>query len=304
VIERILEALEQSGAPLNDDRDAAPVWPTGSRIDREAVGLLSRAKTSRAVRFLAWQRRHLESCLVQAAASCLDEPSRTREAVETMLARYPVARHLVDGVTAVITGPPNAGKSTLFNRLLGRSATIVSPRAGTTRDWVTASVALDGVPVNLVDTAGRHIAGRFVERRAIEGGWRMAQEADLCLIVLDGSKPSPSYVNDLRKAAGPVPQLLIVRNKSDLPGAREPSAAEGEGAQCGDEHVAVSAQTGAGIDRLTDGMLRLLGFAGWKDAKAAFFTPRQAETGAQILSDLRKRPDTVPTLITRDLIAP
>jgi tRNA modification GTPase len=143
---------------------------------------------------------------------------------------------LREGFSVAILGPPNAGKSSLLNRLAGREAAIVSDIAGTTRDTLEVRLDLRGLPVTLWDTAGlRELDERDphapVEREGMRRARARAEAADLKLIVLDAREPAiPGGLVDLAKDA------LIVRNKADLT-----PVAEG---------LAVSALTGQGLDAL------------------------------------------------------
>ncbi len=112
-----------------------------------------------------------------------------RVAMELALAEPPVER-LRDGIRVVLAGPPNSGKSTLFNRLAGRDAAIISPIPGTTRDRIEAPVARDGIPFVLIDTAGlRDATDDIIERSGIERTGRAMDDADIVLWLGDDSPP-------------------------------------------------------------------------------------------------------------------
>ncbi len=98
---------------------------------------------------------------------------------------------LNEGVTLVLAGRPNVGKSSLLNRLLGFDRAIVTDTPGTTRDTLSESMDLDGVPIRVIDTAGLRIAGDAIEREGIRRARLEIEEADLVLLVRDcGSKES------------------------------------------------------------------------------------------------------------------
>lgn len=306
VIERILEALERYGAPLSEvDEEPQAIWPVQNLIDQEALQTMSRAKTKRAVRFLAWQRQHLATYLEQAASRCRENSNQVCEELQAVVGRYPAARILIDGATVAIVGPPNSGKSTLFNRLIGRSAAIVSPRAGTTRDWVADSVEMDGIPVELVDTAGRHEiteSADGTEHQAMEGGWTIARQADLCLLVLDGSQSVSVSALELCHACRSLPRCLPVISKLDLGRAWDSAALPFGEAANEESPIRVSGRTGEGVQLLTQSVLRLLGFAGRADEKPSFFTSRQKNTATRVLSDLPHRPDAAAAAIMYCLV--
>ncbi len=144
------------------------------------------------------------------------------ERIELLLADAARGRMVREGAQVVIVGRPNAGKSSLFNRLAGTGRAIVTEIPGTTRDLVTELVDIDGVPVTLVDTAGLHgAAADIVEQEGIARARAARQVADLALVVLDRSRPLTQDDYDLLNGdgAGPErgPARLVVANKSDLP---------------------------------------------------------------------------------------
>lgn len=123
---------------------------------------------------------------------------------------------LREGLTVALIGKPNVGKSSLFNRLLGHSRAIVTQIPGTTRDTISETMGLDGVPLILIDTAGVRASADEIESIGVERTKRAAADADLLIVVLDGSEPLHqedqyvlSEVSDTRH--------LIALNKSDLP---------------------------------------------------------------------------------------
>lgn len=154
-------------------------------------------------------------------------------------------RVLRDGLTLVIAGPPNAGKSSLLNRLAGYEAAIVTELPGTTRDLVREDILIDGMPVRAIDTAGLREAGDCVEAEGIRRARAAMARADLVLLVGAGDEP-PLAPDDFElPAATPV---LRVRNKTDLLGL---PPATGRGPD-GLAEVRLSALTGAGLELLRD----------------------------------------------------
>lgn len=288
VVERILELFEREGAPLQTETGkTGTIWPHETMIEREALEALGRAKTARCVRFLVWQRKHL-AARIEDLIACRDgDSARAEQGLHDMMQRYRAARYLIDGATLAIVGPPNSGKSTLFNRLMGRSAAIVSPRAGTTRDWVTGEIDLDGVPITLVDTAGRRDAVDSLEKDAIARGTSIGRRADVRVLLFDGSRPLP---RDVRAMSGPLAadaSFIAVVNKADLKAAwRVDELVERVGASL-PEPVAISAQNGGGVAELELRMLGALGFEDWIDDAPAIFTARQHDLLGQVLAGFR-----------------
>ena len=144
---------------------------------------------------------------------------------------------LRDGFDVVIVGAPNAGKSSLLNRLLAENRAIVTDIPGTTRDLLLADAEFDGVPVRLTDTAGLRRGGDAVEEIGVGLAQDAAEKADLVLLVEDDTSVAAAPAVDL-----PSERLLHVRNKIDLSGRAPGLAASGE--------VAISALTGLGVDAL------------------------------------------------------
>ncbi|MEK7756176.1 MAG: GTPase [Planctomycetota bacterium] len=297
VIERILQTLERLGALVGEPGDAVGLaWPTGSLIEYEAVEALTRAKTERAVRLLAWQRENLPAALEAVALLCRSDPAEARRRLPALADGYPVARTLMEGVTVALVGPPNSGKSTLFNRLIGRPATVVSPQPGTTRDWVAEAVEMDGVPVTLVDTAGRREADDPLEQQAVEAGRRVVERAEVRLLLLDGSQPLAQPGEKLLAASRLWAGCLTVINKADA-GNAWPAPKVGR-----HKNVSISALTGAGCDKLVSAILEMLGYHGWVESVPCLFTARQAEAAADVLSVLPRDPMAAEQRLERCLI--
>lgn len=167
------------------------------------------------------------------------------------------ARHgqlLRDGMTVVIAGVPNAGKSSLLNRLAGHDAAIVTDRAGTTRDVLREDIHIDGMPLRIVDTAGIRDSHDPIEQEGVRRAQAAMAGADRVLLVVDATAPAWPEASSLP----PDVPVTVVRNKTDLLPAGEaaPSpAAPGEG-----PGIDVSALTGAGIDALREHLKRCMGF--------------------------------------------
>jgi len=136
--------------------------------------------------------------------------------VEQLLASYSSGRLLAEGVRVVIAGKPNVGKSSLLNRLLDRERVLVSSEPGTTRDSVDASVEWDGIQFSITDTAGIRDQPTVLESMGIEHAKHRIAEADLILLVLDGSQPWTELDQSLANLVQEKPGILIL-NKEDLP---------------------------------------------------------------------------------------
>jgi tRNA modification GTPase len=142
--------------------------------------------------------------------------SAARETVDRLLAGARRGRILREGARVVIAGRPNAGKSTLFNALLGTGRAIVTKVAGTTRDLISERVEIEGVPVTLVDTAGVRPPADEVEEEGVRRAQRAAETADLLLVLLDRSEPLEADDRQ-RIAGGEASPRIVVATKTDLP---------------------------------------------------------------------------------------
>jgi len=148
------------------------------------------------------------------------------------------------GVRTAIVGRPNVGKSSLLNRLLRTERAIVTPIPGTTRDTLEETIALEGIPFVLIDTAGISETQDTIERLGVERSRAALHGADLALVVVDGSQPPDEADFQVAALAATRPTIVVV-NKSDLPPASDYATLLPEA-----EHIAVSALSGAGIPAL------------------------------------------------------
>jgi tRNA modification GTPase len=216
----------------------------------------------------AWRQRLIEAlALVEARIDFSDEadvPAELitpaakiardlRDEIAAALADGGRGERLRDGLVVAIAGPPNAGKSTLFNRLARREAAIVSPFAGTTRDVIEVHLELDGYPVTVLDTAGIRDSVEPVEQEGVRRARARAAQADLVLWVTDVSAEgrAPAELPQLKSDA---PQWLV-ENKIDLleEGASRRSIAGSRQHPRKDEFefaFSISAERGEGLDAL------------------------------------------------------
>ena len=170
----------------------------------------------------------------------------------------------------VLAGQPNVGKSSLLNRLAGEELAIVTAIPGTTRDAVRQTIQIDGVPLNIIDTAGLRDTRDEVEAIGISRTWQAIERADVLLLVVDAV--SGVTLRD-REIIARLPQRLphvVVFNKIDLKG--EPARASGPAHPDGEIHVWLSAKTGEGMDLLRG---ELLSIAGWRPMGEDLFMARE-----------------------------
>jgi len=176
------------------------------------------------------------------------------QAIEKLADTYSSGHLLREGLKVAIIGRPNVGKSSIFNRLVRLDRAIVTDIAGTTRDSITESTSLRGIPVALTDTAGIRAAGDRIEEMGVERSHRAMADADMLVIVIDGSSELLSDDHAVLSQATKRRHLVAV-NKSDLP------KAPGLETQLSNLSpvVHVSAQTADGFENLTDAMLEPFG---------------------------------------------
>ena len=157
---------------------------------------------------------------------------------------------LRDGVKTVILGEPNAGKSSLLNRLVGRERALVSPEPGTTRDYLQERITLGPHCIRLIDTAGFNPSPTPLEKLGMDKALEHAADADLILFVLDATQPAPALPGELLTQLTPRRSLLVV-NKIDLvPGGPDPKPPADL------PTIRISALTGDGCDELTAAIVR------------------------------------------------
>ena len=212
----------------------------------------------------AWRQRLVEAlALVEARIDFSDEADvpedligpalhvaqQLRGEIVAILADGRRGERLRDGLVVAIAGPPNAGKSTLFNRLARREAAIVSPYAGTTRDVVEVHLDVGGYPVTLLDTAGIRESAEPVEQEGIRRARERAAAADLVLWVIDGSAAGGETSEAPDTINGAV--LWRVDNKIDLTQEKRPAGVKVQGTKNEYEFsYSISAAKGEGIDQL------------------------------------------------------
>ncbi len=184
---------------------------------------------------------------------------------------------LREGLTVVIAGKPNAGKSSLLNRLVGDDVAIVTPAPGTTRDVLRQQVHIDGLPLNLIDTAGLRVAHDAAEEEGVRRARREMQRADRILYVVDAgaahaAAPPEDLATELAHAQVPggVP-ITVVFNKIDL--------VDSEARIAGERHTEIflSARTGAGLDLLR---AHLKDSAGYRDVESGALAARRRHLDA------------------------
>ena len=186
---------------------------------------------------------------------------------------------LREGMTVVIAGAPNAGKSSLLNALAGRDTAIVTPIAGTTRDVLREHIQIDGLPLHIIDTAGLRDSPDAIEQEGIRRAWLEIEKADHILLMVDSSNAAQNQANPaaiwpgspLLAGAQPV---TLVRNKCDISGLDVGLIAASDDAPCS---INLSAKTGAGVDVLR---AHLKASVGYNNAGDGNFSARRRHLDA------------------------
>jgi tRNA modification GTPase len=211
------------------------------------------------------------------------------ERLRNLAAAWGRERLYQEGALAVIAGRPNAGKSSLFNALLGEDRSIVAEIPGTTRDWIEAVISLGGIPLRIADTAGLResggtnpAAGDRVELIGIQKSRELLDRADLTLYLIDGARgPDAADLAFLRGRAGGVP-LILLWNKADI---AEPPAYWAGSAEGGlPPPLPLSAKTGRGLAELREAIAGTL-------ARGAGDPERRAaeDSGGAALGSIRQK---------------
>ena len=260
VAQAVLGRLAQLGADVAPARSAAPEsfqtahpqW-NNPAVGREMLEILPAAASELVVEAISQQWSAGLSALV-------NDDSATAQQLRAAAERLAVMDKLLSPAEVVLVGPPNAGKSTLANALVGRAVSIVHETPGTTRDWVREQALLGGVPIWLTDTAGLFESPEDlhdIDAEAVRRACHRAESADLVLLISAGQPaPTPDWLN--------AKLLLRVAAKCD------------RARPVGPFDAFVSAHAGEGLAELAEAVLNALGLANIDPAAPAAFTQRQA----------------------------
>lgn len=288
VVQRLLDALVDLGARVETSVDARDAYPEAdSPIEADALATLARAASPAAIDLL----------LAQPALwrEAMDEHGRLSPSVAAQaLADAPVLDRLVHPPSVVVIGQPNVGKSTLTNRLLGRSISLVADLPGTTRDWVGGLVELNcgvgiasAVAVRWLDTPGLRDSDDPIEQAAIDLARQVIAEADV-LIVMRAPAPGPGPGRDWPDldALPRQPDLWVMNKVDDLIAPRGPRKAgggDGAGGSTG-QPLPISAKEDLGLDRLQALVLERLELNDLRHDRLWAFSPtlRDAAAGGEV----------------------
>ena len=193
-----------------------------------------------------------------------------RESLQHVFSQASQGALLRDGLIVVLAGQPNVGKSSLLNALAGADVAIVTPIAGTTRDKVTETIQIEGIPINIIDTAGirdAELISDEVERIGIERTWAAVKNADVILHLLDAGRGPTRYDEQIVARLPDNVPIVRVWNKIDLSG-HKPAIDRSSDTT----HIYLSATNKVGIDLLRTELLRI---AGWQQTGESLYLARE-----------------------------
>jgi len=245
-LKKVLEIVLQLGARLAEPGEFTRRAFLNGRIDlaqAEAVIDIIRAKTDLSLQTaisqlkgeLSAKVRQIKELVLKVLASIeaaidfvqedieiisrdeiLEQLENIREQLERLLATADYGKVLREGISTVIAGRPNVGKSSLLNALLQEQRAIVTPIPGTTRDVIEEIINIQGIPLKIADTAGIRPVQDIIEKEGVDRSRSYMQRADLILLMLDGSEPLTSEDRELLKEIRDKEAILVI-NKIDLP---------------------------------------------------------------------------------------
>lgn len=209
-------------------------------------------------------------------ADAVGQLTRLRAQLQTVMRQTQQGVLLREGIKVVIAGQPNAGKSSLLNALAGAELAIVTPIAGTTRDVITQTIQINGVPVHILDTAGLRDSDDTVEQMGITRAWAEIARADAVVYVYDRTQMHSTDVQArdqaLRARLPAQVPVVAVWNKADVVPHDVPASEQATATSEGDTVLTLSAKTGEGLDALR---AQLLQWAGWEQSTEGLFIARQ-----------------------------
>jgi tRNA modification GTPase len=280
IVEMIMQLLKRHGAALLTAEQLLEkilmAQQPANTIAVEAKLAQAKANTLQGTKIILNQ---LDAGLTQKARGWLeniDEISLDMVKTEAtqILQKSQAAKLIIFGCTAVLTGPPNSGKSTLLNCLAGRQKALVTDIKGTTRDWISARCRIGPLSVELIDTAGLNENLRNPQNDIDESAQKKTVEilerADIVLFILDNSQPAEGFNEQLLEKIGNK-KIITVLNKSDLPAQFN----AGRLPEILLNTVQISAKEGTGIERLGEIITKSIGAADFDLREPVCFTNRQ-----------------------------
>jgi len=292
IVEMIMKLLQkQNVKPIAAQQLIVKILSSDKSLNTiaiEAALAQAEAKTLEGTKIIANQ---VDAGLTVKAAQWLDNindiPSGQIAAdAEQILKKSETAKLIIDGLMAVIAGPPNTGKSTLLNYLAGKPKAIVTDIKGTTRDYVTAQCLLPPLCIEFIDTAGMddELAANKIEKIAQEKSFTILEKADLVLVVLDNSQTKNTLGKKLLKKIADK-KIITILNKCDLPTKFDPAELPKTLA----DTIKINAKAGTGIENLLKKIRQLSGAADFDLQSPVCFTERQKNLLQKLTSAKTKK---------------
>jgi tRNA modification GTPase len=229
---------------------------------------------------------------VAGPAEILRRLAPVRAGIRRLAESFQYGAMVREGLTLALVGRPNVGKSSLFNKLLEQDRSIVTEIPGTTRDLVSETTAIAGIPVKLYDTAGIRESAELVESLGIERSYQAMADSDLTLVVVDLSEPLDEQDRALIARAARQGRHLLVGNKADLAHGPLPDSA-----------TAVSALTGEGIPQLRELILEAIAPKGVFEQETGFITSlRHEQLLRESVTYLEKAAAAVESAIPHEML--
>lgn len=259
----VIEATSERHWRLAQQQLAGELGDTVGQLRRRATDVLAELEAH-----IDFPEEGLGAVVATRLAGELEELGA---AIQRLVDSFELGRVLRDGIDVALIGPTNAGKSSLFNKLVGRERAIVDAAPGTTRDYVEDRIVVDGISVCVIDTAGIRADSTAVERKGIDLGRKRVETADVVVVLHPADQPTPT---EAEVAHGQ--RRLDVTSKADL--------GVGTGAA-----LQVSAKTGAGVDALRAQLAAVaLGDAGRSETRHVITSERQRDLLAQAVASLSR----------------
>ena len=223
------------------------------------------------------------------------------EPLQALAASFAYGRVVRDGISLSIVGRPNAGKSSLFNRLIQRERAIVTSTPGTTRDLVTERVSLGGIPLDFIDTAGLRNAQDEAESIGIQKSREALADADVVLLVLDATSQAPAAEEISLLEQMQTRRSLVVLNKIDLAHGKSQSEIANH-AKASRETIQTSALTGEGISELRNAILTLIRGEGTEVETGVMTNLRQQQVVTDTLQALRAAEEAIHANVPHEML--
>ena len=293
IVEMIMQLLQQHGANLVTAEQLLTKTLSAKKrnnsIAVEAKLAQAKAKTLQGTKIIANQ---IDAGLTKKARNWLENINENSlDTIKTeaigILQKSQAVKLIIYGCTAVLTGPPNSGKSTLLNCLAGRQKAIVTDIKGTTRDWISARCRIGSLSVKLIDTAGLDEKLRDnqdnIDETAQNKTVEILEQADIILLVLDNSQSAEELdVRLLDKIPGR--KIITILNKSDLPSRLETESLP----EILSNTIRISAKEGIGIESISEKIVDTVGALDFNLQEPVCFTNRQEKILKQ-LTDVKSK---------------